>query len=63
MSDEVELDMAFVYAGEASESFDTTQATQIFGNTLNVGFDPNVTSRADVTHSQFGLTLGASYKF
>jgi len=63
VNDEVELDLAFVFANEASESFNTTEATQVFGNALNGSFDTTVTSRADVKHSQFSLTLGASYKF
>jgi len=64
LNDDVELDLAFVYADEVSESFNTTEATQVFGNALNgLGYDPNVTSRADATHSQFSLTVGATYKF
>lgn len=62
-NDEVELDIAFVYAAEASESFNTSAATQTFYEALNSPATTNATSKADVTHSQFSITLGATYKF
>lgn len=33
----VEVDIVIVYADEASETFNTMQATQIFWNTCNIG--------------------------
>ena len=64
-NDEVEIDLAMVYANEVSASFDTSEATQVFGIALNApaAFDPGIRSQANVTHSQFSLSVGATYKF
>lgn len=66
VSDALTIDAAFVYAPEVSVSYDTSAMTEAF--VMGAGGTPaNATaaaeSSADVSHSQMGLTIAASYRF
>ncbi|MDF1880377.1 outer membrane protein transport protein [Sulfurimonas sp. MAG313] len=62
INDEVELDFAVVYTGEARQSYDTSAVTRAFIESAG-GTYLGQRSSADVKHSQFALSWGASYKF
>jgi len=64
VSDALALDVSAVYADEVVNTFDTTGMTAAFMDPTagGPGWDGS-TSSIETTHSQFGLSIGATYKF
>jgi len=74
VNEDLELDLAVVYADEVTNSFDTTGMTAAFiyggaiANGMTVAQAQGASAAApassiETTHSQLGVTIGASYKF
>ena len=62
VSDALALDISAVYADEVSDSFDTSAMTAAFQQGAG-GAPTGTPSSIETTHSQFGLSIGATYKF